>query len=365
MSNPRGASLQGKRVVVGLSGGVDSAVAAMRLKQAGAEVIGVFMKNWEEEDQSHCTSEEDFHFASRVAQTLNIPLYSFNFAKDYWDRVFVRFLDALKQGLTPNPDIWCNREIKFDAFFAQARELGADFLATGHYAGLQENPPRLKRAKDSLKDQTYFLYDIQKEVLPYVLFPLATLTKSEVRDHAEQAGLANARRKDSTGICFIGERPFKQFLSQYIKPRPGPMVDEQGNTKGTHDGLMFYTLGQRQGLGIGGPGEPWFVAGKHRKTNSLLVVQGTNHPLLFTNALCCDQLNWLIETPPEPPFRCSAKVRYRQEDQPCTLWQKKDNGWTVHFDHPQRAVTPGQSVVFYDGDYCLGGGIIRSTSRDP
>ncbi len=352
------------KVIVGLSGGVDSAVAALRLKEAGWQVEGLFMKNWEEDDEEgYCAAAEDLADARQVADALGIPLHTVNFAGEYWDRVFEHFLAEYRAGRTPNPDVLCNREIKFRAFLDHALGLGADRIATGHYARLSEGEPRrLLQAADANKDQTYFLYMVPQQALRHTLFPLGDLIKPQVRWMAEAAGFANWRKKDSTGICFIGERRFRDFLARYLPARPGEMVTPEGEVIGTHQGLMYYTLGQRQGLGIGGvaghPEAPWFVVAKELENNRLVVAQGHDHPLLYRNTLEAEQLHWPAGAPPATRFRCQARCRHRQPLQGCEVEIRGDT-MTVHFDQPQRAITPGQSVVLYDAGECLGGGIIR------
>ena len=355
-----------QQIVVGISGGVDSSVTAYLLKQQGHEVQGLFMKNWEEDDDSeYCSAAVDLEDATQICTTLGIPLHTRNFASEYWDNVFHYFLEEYRSGRTPNPDVLCNKEIKFKVFLEQALELGASHIATGHYARVtfRDGYYRLLKARDTNKDQTYFLHALNQQQLEKTWFPLGELTKAEVRRLAEQARFANHAKKDSTGICFIGERKFKDFLSQYLPAQPGPMQTPDGKLMGQHDGLMYYTLGQRQGLGIGGDrdssGDPWYVVGKKLEENILIVAQGHNHPLLFKSALDADQLNWIAETPQQLPFRCMAKTRYRQPDQACTITQLDDDQCHVVFDEPQRAITPGQSVVFYQADECLGGGVIK------
>ncbi|WP_274650055.1 tRNA 2-thiouridine(34) synthase MnmA [Paenibacillus humicola] len=354
------------RVVVGMSGGVDSSVTALLLKRQGYDVIGIFMKNWDDTDEfGHCTADEDAEDVRRVCDQIGIPYYTVNFEKQYYDKVFAYFLDEYRRGRTPNPDVMCNREIKFGDFLLKAESLGADYLATGHYARIERGPAgevKLLRGVDPGKDQTYFLHALNQGQLAKTMFPIGDLPKSEVRRIASEAGLATARKKDSTGICFIGERNFREFLSRYLPAQPGAMVDiASGETKGRHDGLMYYTLGQRQGLGIGGSGtgEPWFVAEKDLEANILYVVQGDHHPSLYSSGLTAADINWIGGTPPEGAIRCTAKFRYRQPDQGVTLSFRAD-GRTgdVVFDEPQKAITPGQAVVFYDGEVCLGGGTI-------
>jgi len=350
-------------VVVGMSGGVDSAVAALLLKRQGRDVVGVFMKNWEEEDEASgvCTAAGDFEDVKSVCGAIGIPYYTVNFAREYRDRVFSYFLEEYSRGRTPNPDVLCNCEIKFKAFLDFAVSTGAETLATGHYARLdKQDGVRLLRARDAGKDQTYFLAGLTQDQLKNAMFPVGELQKSEVRRIAKDSGLSNAAKKDSTGICFIGERNFKQFLMQYLPAQPGDMVDETGKVIARHDGLMYYTLGQRKGLGIGGrsdgSGESWFVIGKDLKRNLLIVQQG-EHDELFSLSLDAESINWITGAPPAREFACTAKFRYRQPDQPVRV-TKDSAGAHVSFDVPQRAVTPGQWVVLYQGDVCLGGGPI-------
>jgi tRNA-specific 2-thiouridylase len=357
------------RVVLGMSGGVDSSVAALLLKEQGYEVIGIFMKNWDDTDEfGHCTAEEDAEDVRRVCAQLDIPFYTVNFEKQYYDKVFAYFLDEYRKGRTPNPDVMCNREIKFGELLQKVKDLGGDYIATGHYARLEhkDGEYRLLRGVDANKDQTYFLNALNQEQLAKAMFPIGHLPKPRVREIAEAAGLATAKKKDSTGICFIGERDFKQFLSQYLPAQPGNMIDiRSGEVKGRHDGLMYYTLGQRQGLGIGGSGsgEPWFVADKDLDTNELLVIQGDQHPSLYSTGLSASDLNWISPVPPLGTFSCTAKFRYRQPDQGVTVTIGVNGTCEVNFDKPQRAVTPGQSVVFYDGDVCLGGAVIDKVHK--
>lgn len=352
-----------KRVVLGMSGGVDSAVSALLLKRQGYEVVAAFMKNWEEKDENGvCTSDEDYAQVRAVCQTLDIPYYTVNFTKEYWERVFTYFLAEYRRGRTPNPDIMCNKQIKFAAFRDFAMGLDADFLATGHYAQLSRDEAgvHLLKGADPGKDQTYFLHTLGQVELDRVLFPVGGLQKQEVRRLAQEAHLPNAGRKDSTGICFIGERNFKAFLSQYLPAQPGDIVwVENGQTIGRHEGLMYYTLGQRKGIGIGGKGSgaPWFVVGKDLEQNRLLVAQGKDHPLLYSTGCWVEQVSWVCQAPEDGP--CMAKLRYRQADQPVHV-EATGSGVRVTFDTPQRAVTPGQSAVFYRGRECLGGGIIDS-----
>lgn len=348
-------------VVVGMSGGVDSSVAALLLKQQGYRVIGVFMKNWEEDDVGgHCTAQEDLDDVSRVCDALGIPFYSVNFAKEYWDRVFSRCLEEYRAGHTPNPDILCNAEIKFRVFFDKAIELGADYLATGHYCRrIQRNGKwLLGRGMDANKDQSYFLYGIDGSVLDRVLFPIGELEKSRVRAIAHEHGLVTASKKDSTGICFIGKRNFREFLSDYITPNPGHFETVDGRVVGQHQGVAFYTIGQRRGLAIGGPGEAWYVLDKDIPRNVVIVDQGEQHEGLFAPALTATDMHWIVDEP-VLPLRCTAKIRYRQDDVACTIEPGEAGRIWVAFDEPQRAITPRQSIVFYDGDVCLGGAMIH------
>jgi len=344
---------------------VDSSVAALLLKQHGYELQGVFMKNWEEEDDDeYCSAAEDLDDASKVAQSLGIPLLTRNFSSEYWEKVFQYFLTEYKAGRTPNPDVLCNKEIKFKTFLEHATELGADHIATGHYARCEyrDGMFRLLKAVDTNKDQTYFLHQLDQFQLSKSLFPLGMLTKPDVRALAEQNGFANYAKKDSTGICFIGERKFKDFLSQYLPAQPGDIQTVDGDIIGEHDGLMYYTLGQRQGLKIGGSrqgdGQPWYVVEKNLADNILIVAQGHDHPRLFTDTLIASHLHWIADIPDQAPFTCFAKTRYRQNDQACSILEWDENSCKVQFDQLQRAVTPGQSVVFYNGNECLGGAII-------
>ncbi|MEO6699416.1 MAG: tRNA 2-thiouridine(34) synthase MnmA [Paraperlucidibaca sp.] len=354
------------RVIVGMSGGVDSSVAAALLIEQGWQVEGLFMKNWEEDDGSeYCTAREDLADAQAVADTLGIHLHKANFAAEYWDGVFAHFLAEYAAGRTPNPDILCNKEIKFRAFLDYAMMLGADYIATGHYARRdQQQPARLLRGLDSNKDQSYFLHAVAGEQLAKTLFPVGELPKPEVRRIASELGLATAAKKDSTGICFIGERRFKDFLQQYLPARPGLIETDAGTVIGEHQGLMYYTLGQRQGIGIGGQKDasesPWYVVGKDMTRQVLIIGQGHEHPLMQSRALYASQIDWVAGEPPLLPLTCTAKTRYRQADQACTI-EASGSGYRVTFDTLQRAVTPGQSVVFYQDEVCLGGGVIEET----
>lgn len=344
-----------KTVVVGMSGGVDSSVTALLVKLQGYKVLGLFMKNWDETDpDGTCSADHDYQDVIKVCERIDVPYYSVNFVKEYWDGVFSEFLNDYRKGFTPNPDILCNREIKFKVFYQRAKLLGADYLATGHYCQLLDGV--LTKGADQNKDQTYFLYAVQKEVFKDVLFPIGHLPKPKVRELAAKFDLATSTKKDSTGICFIGERNFKDFLSQYIESSKGNFIDVSGRVLGQHDGTCFYTLGQRKGMGIGGPGEAWFVVAKDFAKNEVILAQGQDHPALYADGLSAIELNWLID-PPQGTFKCKAKVRYRQPEQPCTV-TVEDNRVKVVFDHPQRAMTQRQSVVFYDGEKCIGGGII-------
>ncbi|TCZ77217.1 tRNA 2-thiouridine(34) synthase MnmA [Paenibacillus albiflavus] len=356
------------RVVLGMSGGVDSSVAALMLKEQGYEVIGVFMKNWDDTDEfGHCTAEDDAEDVRRVCDQVGIPFYTVNFEKQYMDKVFAYFLDEYRNGRTPNPDVMCNREIKFGEFLNKALDLGAEYIATGHYAQVENRDGEfvLLRGNDPGKDQTYFLHALNQYQLSKAMFPIGHMPKPKVREIAAGASLATAKKKDSTGVCFIGERDFKEFLSNYLPAQPGDMCTVDGEVKGRHDGLMYYTLGQRQGLGIGGAGtgEPWFVADKDLERNVLIVVQGDKHPRLYSKGLTAVNVNWISPTKPVGEYHCTAKFRYRQADQGVTMKFIDDNTCKVVFDEPQKAITPGQSVVFYDGEICLGGGIIDKVHK--
>lgn len=361
--------MSGPRVVIGMSGGVDSSVAAWLLKRQGYEVIGLFMKNWEDDDDSeYCSSRQDWLDAASVADVIGIDIEAVNFAAEYKDRVFAEFLREYSAGRTPNPDVLCNAEIKFKAFLDHAMRMGAERIATGHYARVRERDGRheLLKAADLTKDQSYFLHRLNQAQLAKTLFPLGELPKTEVRRIAREIGLPNFAKKDSTGICFIGERPFREFLNRYLPTRPGPMMTPDGRRVGEHMGLAFYTIGQRKGIGLGGSregsGAPWFVARKDMATNTLFVVQGHDHPWLRSATLIAEDVSWIAGTAPaQGPY--SAKTRYRQADAPCR-YLRAGQGFSLQFDGPQWAVTPGQSAVLYEGDVCLGGGIITGGALD-
>jgi len=359
---------KGKKVVVGMSGGVDSSVAALLLKKQGYDVIGVFMKNWDERDEfGVCTAEEDYVDVRKVCDRIGIPYYTVNFEKEYWDRVFTCFLDEYRKGRTPNPDVMCNKEIKFKAFLDYAIRIGADCLATGHYAQVDfcDGEFRLLKGVDPGKDQSYFLCELGQAQLSKVIFPLGGMYKEEVREIARSAGLHNASKKDSTGLCFIGERNFKEFLNRYLPAQPGEIRSVSGEVLGEHDGLMFYTYGQRKGLGIGGIAEkgPWFVVDKDIENNILYVAQGEDNPALYSYGLDAANVHWISEKTPERDFECSAKFRYRQPDQEVSVSLIQQNRCRVIFKKPQRSITPGQFVVFYQKDVCLGGGVIQSVLK--
>ena len=353
------------KIIVGISGGVDSSVTALLLKEQGYDVEALFMKNWNDQaEDGACMWEADVEDAMLVCDKLEIPLNTVDLSSDYWDKVFKNFLSEYKNGRTPNPDVLCNQEIKFKAFLEHAENLGAEKIATGHYARIHEQHGayQLLKGLDPNKDQSYFLCRLTQAQLQKAFFPIGELKKTEVRKRAEQAGLVTHNKKDSTGICFIGEQPFRQFLSRYIPPDPGHIKTTEGQIIGEHEGVFYYTLGQRQGLGIGGVSgaseAPWYVVQKNIEKNELIVAQNHDHPLLHSHKLTASGINWISGKPPELPFQCQAKSRYRQVDQACKIEQIDDNIYTVTFDISQRAITPGQFIVFYQDDYCLGGGII-------
>jgi tRNA-specific 2-thiouridylase len=355
------------RIIVALSGGVDSAVTALLLRRAGHEVQGLFMHNWEEDDQGYCTAAEDFQDARRVAGELGIALHRVDLSAEYRERVFADFLAASRAGLTPNPDVLCNREIKFGDCLRHARRLGGSFLATGHYARLiaGADGPELHKGIDAGKDQSYFLHAVERGAFAQALMPLGDLHKEQVRELAHAAGLPVAAKRDSTGICFIGERPFRDFLQQHLPHTPGPIVSTEGAAMGEHIGLPFYTLGQRGGIGIGGQrggsGAPWYVVDKRPDSNTLVVAQGEDHEALFTRRLIARQVNWLCATPPQLAGELTVRLRYRQSDQPARVSLRDDGSLDIAPHTPQRAVTPGQSAVVYRGTRCLGGGVIVQT----
>jgi tRNA-specific 2-thiouridylase len=359
------------KVIVGISGGVDSSVCAWLLKQQGYEVEGLFMKNWEQDDKdAHCSAALDLADAQAVCQQLNIPLHTVNFAEDYWNNVFTYFLEAYQKGRTPNPDILCNKEIKFKLFFQYALQLGADFIATGHYARTKQIDGQFKliKAKDREKDQTYFLHAINPNILSQVLFPIGDYLKSEVRQIAKDQHLITHDKKDSTGICFIGEKRFRSFLKEYLLAKPGEIIDTFGKSIGKHDGLMYYTIGQRQGLNIGGQKnaeeKPWYVVEKKINTNQLVVAQGTHHPLLYSQGLICQGINWLDNQSANLPLTCYSRIRHRQPEQGCLLSPPDVKGsHVVMFTEPQRAVSPGQYIVFYQQNVCIGGAEIEEVIK--
>ncbi|MFQ6860189.1 MAG: tRNA 2-thiouridine(34) synthase MnmA [Beduini sp.] len=368
-----------ERVIVGLSGGVDSAVSAYLLKKQGYDVIGVFMKNWDSQlnndvlgnpdnDAPYCPQEEDFKDAKKVADTLGIEIHRVDFIKEYWDHVFTYFIDEYKKGRTPNPDILCNKHIKFKAFLDYAKTLGADYIATGHYARVEHHPDGesiMLKGLDHNKDQTYFLCQLSQEQLKTTLFPLGELEKPEVRRIAHEINLPVADKKDSTGICFIGERDFREFLKNYIPAKDGQMVDiETGKAVGTHQGIMYYTIGQRKGLNIGGPGEAWFVVGKNYDENVLYVCQSDQNKWLLSTGALIHDVNWISNTKPVGKLECQAKFRYRQPDNPVVIEFIDETTLQVEFIKPVKAVTPGQAAVFYLGDVCLGGGTIDKVYKD-
>lgn len=365
--------LKNKTVVIGLSGGVDSSVSAALLKEQGANVHGLFMKNWEEDDTAtYCSAEADLNDVRSVCRTLDIPLHTMNFSEEYWERVFSLFLEEYRAGRTPNPDVLCNKEIKFKAFLEHALKLGADYIATGHYtqnafcntSGLYS----LQRGEDNNKDQSYFLYTLTQEALKHSLFPIGHLQKPEVRKIAERYNLITHNKKDSTGICFVGERKFKTFLQEFLLNQPGEIQTIDGTSVGKHDGLMYYTLGQRQGLYIGGlrgfDEKPWYVVAKDLTQNILIVTQDQSHDWHFSTKVYANETHWVKGEPPAQSFKATAKVRYRQPDQACLVTIIDNNHIDITFDSPQRAVTPGQSVVLYQDKHCLGGGIITHTNSE-
>jgi tRNA-specific 2-thiouridylase len=355
------------RIIVGVSGGVDSSVTALLLKRQGEAIAGLFMQNWDEDDSGECRAEQDRRDALALCGSLGIAFYARNFAREYWSGVFENFLAEYRAGRTPNPDVLCNREIKFKTFLDEARALGAEKIATGHYAQIARRAGswRLLRGFDDGKDQSYFLHQLGQEALSATLFPIGHLPKSEVRRLAAEAGLSTAQKKDSTGICFVGERNFREFLATYIPARPGEIRSIDGSAVGEHSGVFFYTLGQREGLHIGGvkgrPAAPWFVVGKDVATNVLIVDQGSESAWLLSHELVSEPAHWVTGAPPATSFECTAKTRYRQRDEPCIVTMNDDGSANVRFQRAQRAVTPGQSVVFYLDDECLGGAVILRT----
>lgn len=371
LNAPTDKAPQDTKVIVGMSGGVDSSVSAYLLKEQGYQVEGLFMKNWEEDDtDEYCAAAEDLKDAQAVCEKLGIKLHTINFATEYWDNVFEYFLQEYKAGRTPNPDIMCNKEIKFKAFLEFACEdLGADYIATGHYVQreFRDGAWKMIRGLDRNKDQSYFLYTLDEKQLSQTLFPVGHIEKPEVRQIAERADLITHNKKDSTGICFIGERKFKDFLAQYLPAQPGVIESAEGEAVGQHDGLMYHTLGQRKGLRIGGLAnageEPWYVVDKDLDRNVLVVGQGHNHPRLFSRGLMANQLHWVDRTPLNETLKCTVKTRYRQDDVACTVARLNDDEYLVMFEEQQSSVTPGQSVVFYQDDVCLGGGIINTLIR--
>ncbi len=349
------------KVIVGMSGGVDSSVAALLLKEQGYNVVGIFMKNWDEkDDDGACTATEDYDDVRRVCDQLEIPYYTVNFVKEYWDRVFTYFLEEYKKGRTPNPDVMCNKEIKFKAFLDMALKLDADYIAMGHYANVvfKDEEYKLLRGDDTNKDQSYFLCKLNQYQLSKSLFPIGHLEKPKLREIAKKANLKTADKKDSTGVCFIGERDFNKFLSEFLPAKPGVIKTLSGEIKGNHNGLMYYTLGQRKGLGIGGEGNAWFVAEKDLKNNILYVAQGEDNPLLYSYGLVATDLSFISNNPKPSSFKCTAKFRYRQPDQNVTVTIMEDDTCFVEFEDKQKAITPGQEVVFYDDLECLGGATI-------
>jgi tRNA-uridine 2-sulfurtransferase len=358
-----------QKVVVGISGGVDSSVAALLLKEQGYEVEALFMKNWDERgSDGNCMWESDVEDAMHVCETLDIQMNTVDLSSAYWHGVFSHFLEEYKSGRTPNPDVLCNQEIKFSAFLKHALEMGANTIATGHYARIikDNNSWLLQKGRDRNKDQSYFLCRVGQAQLARSLFPIGALGKPQVRSLAKKAGFITHDKKDSTGICFVGERPFREFLSRYIPTQPGEIRTTDGKSVGTHEGVWYYTLGQRQGLGIGGVKganeEPWYVVSKDIGENILYIAQGHDHPLLYNRKLIAKDMHWVMGQPPAMPLQCMAKTRYRQDDQACIVRQFENTVYHVEFTQPQRAITPGQFIVFYEGDICLGGGVIHSTS---
>ena len=357
-----------KKVIIGMSGGVDSSVAAHLLLEQGFEVEGLFMKNWEQDDKpGYCAAAADLADAEAVCAQLNIPLHQVNFSDAYWHKVFEHVLSEYERGRTPNPDVLCNKEIKFNLFLKHALNLGADAIATGHYARIDANH-RLCKAKDRNKDQTYFLHAIKPEVLKHVYFPIGDYLKPQIRDIAKQINLKTHAKKDSTGLCFIGERPFKQFLNEYMLATPGDIHNTTGDVLGQHDGLMFYTIGQRQGLNIGGVRDaidaPWYVVDKDLKNNILVIAQGSEHPMLYAQGLTCGPIHWLeAQSEQDFPKTCFAKTRYRQAEQACMISPKDHDKHVIMFSNPQRAITTGQYIVFYDKNICLGGAVIEDVIR--
>jgi tRNA-specific 2-thiouridylase len=355
------------RVIVGMSGGVDSSVAALCLRDAGEPIAGLFMQNWDDDGSGDCRAEDDRRDAVAVCGRLGIPIHFRDFSNEYWDGVFAHFLDEYAAGRTPNPDVLCNREIKFKHFLDAAHELGAEFIATGHYARVAEIDGhwRLLKAADRSKDQSYFLHQLGQDQLSATRFPLGEMLKTDVREIARQAGLATHAKKDSTGICFIGERDFREFLGRYLPARTGEMRTPEGRALGEHPGVFYFTLGQREGLNIGGvrgfEQAPWYVVGKDVANNVLYVDQGVDSPYLYSKVLWSEAAHWIAGSPPAPRFQCMAQTRYRQPDQACEIVVRDDGTLEVHFTEPQRALTPGQSLVLYDGDVCLGGAVIAAT----
>ncbi len=354
-----------KTVVVGMSGGVDSSVAALLLKKQGYNVVGMFMKNWDElDDSGSCLAASDYEDVIAVCDKIEIPYYTVDFVKEYRDLVFTHFVEEYKQGFTPNPDILCNKEIKFNVFLKYAKEMGADYLATGHYCinGVDNGVNILKKGQDPGKDQSYFLYTIKEDILEHILFPIGNMLKKEVRDIAQKYDLPTKDKKDSTGICFIGERNFRKFLSDYLPPKKGVFETLEGEFVGTHNGAQFYTIGQRKGLGLGGPGAPWFVVDKDIEINKIFVCRGINHPALYCDNLTAVDPSWVGKKMPfKLPHKLKAKIRYRQKDQDCTILKDEGGRLFIEFSSPQRAIAPRQSIVFYHDDICLGGAIIESS----